>query len=427
MGWLLDRIDARLSGLERDKGAGPVRIAWSIRLASLTMVLAFAYPILSFVGQWIAGAPLRLGSIELAAAGSGSARLFAFTWIVAPLLLFIRASTVSSRWGWALYIFATVVMFGGIRLYERFDVPDALVGALIGAGAFAVAFTVDGAAVLTAAVLVAGAGTIAFADPTALTGPAALAGSVASASAVAVAFAFAATYVARRCGSAFPLVAMQIAFLAALTIVTRRYWHPPIGHEEAAYLFLFLGILPLFNALADFASLGLTRYLLRKGLSGWTVGEALLDLLGGIAIFAALGVGLISYFHWVVPANGLPLLDLSALFDDLDQRREGMWWLAIMMLSTLLPTALHVSVGMLTVLLQYPRWVRRGVIRLLDHGADGVESVAWLGSAAICAMITASLWLPLLLFWKAATANHGWLLDQVIAFFRGYAMWIGAV
>jgi len=50
-----------------------------------------------------------------------------------------------------------------------------------------------------------------------------------------------------------------------------------------------LGLLPLFNALFDFLSAGLTRYLLRLGIDEKrAVWRAILDGLGGIAIFFAL-------------------------------------------------------------------------------------------------------------------------------------------
>ena len=55
--------------------------------------------------------------------------------------------------------------------------------------------------------------------------------------------------------------------------------------NQTVYVVLTFGLLPLFNALFDFACAGLTRYLLRMGLdqkrAAW---RAVLDGLGGIAI-----------------------------------------------------------------------------------------------------------------------------------------------
>ena len=85
-----------------------------------------------------------------------------------------------------------------------------------------------------------------------------------------------------------------------------------------AFVLVTLGLLPLFNELFDFASTGLTCYLLRMGLdqkraTWWAV----LDGLSGIAIFCALGCALIAFITCVIPADGVPLLDLAQLFANL--------------------------------------------------------------------------------------------------------------
>jgi hypothetical protein len=56
--------------------------------------------------------------------------------------------------------------------------------------------------------------------------------------------------------------------------------------NRAVFFMLTFSLLPLFNALFDFLSAGLTRYLLRLGLEQKrAVWRAILDGLGGIAIF----------------------------------------------------------------------------------------------------------------------------------------------
>ena len=105
---------------------------------------------------------------------------------------------------------------------------------------------------------------------------------------------------------------------------------------------LTFGLLPLFNALFDFACAGLTRYLLRMGLdqkrAAW---RAVLDGLGGIAIFFALGCALIIFITFVIPADGVPLLDLAQLFANLRSAPGDYIWLMITLFSTLLPTLVH--------------------------------------------------------------------------------------
>jgi hypothetical protein len=139
--------------------------------------------------------------------------------------------------------------------------------------------------------------------------------------------------------------------------------------NRAVFVVLTLGLLPLFNGLFDFASAGLTRYLLRMGLdqkrAAW---RAVLDGLGGIAIFFALGSALIAFITFVTPADGVPLLDLAQLFANLRSAPGDYIWLMVTLSSTLLPTLLHLSIAALTLALQYPAWWRNFVADLLERG-----------------------------------------------------------
>jgi hypothetical protein len=125
--------------------------------------------------------------------------------------------------------------------------------------------------------------------------------------------------------------------------------------SRAVFVMLTFCLLPLVNAVFDFASVGLTRYLLRLGLeqkrAAW---RAVLDGLGGIAIFFALGCTLIAFVTFVVPADGVPLVDLTQLFADMRRAPGDYIWLMVTLFSTLIPTLLHLSVAVLTLGLQYP-------------------------------------------------------------------------
>jgi hypothetical protein len=98
--------------------------------------------------------------------------------------------------------------------------------------------------------------------------------------------------------------------------------------NRAVFFMLTFGLLPLFNALFDFLSAGLTRYLLRLGLEQKrAVWRAILDGLGGIAIFFALGCSLITFVTFVTPADGGPLVDLAQLFANLRTAPGDYIWL----------------------------------------------------------------------------------------------------
>jgi len=134
--------------------------------------------------------------------------------------------------------------------------------------------------------------------------------------------------------------------------------------SEAAGIVLFVGVLPLLNGLADFLSVGLTRFLLRRGLVrglGWSSG---LDLLGGLAIFALLGMSVIAFVHFVRPQDGEAMLDLAAAFAAIRADPGAHWWLGFMLFSTLIPTVLHLSVLLAALWSWWPFALRRRTAKL---------------------------------------------------------------
>lgn len=214
--------------------------------------------------------------------------------------------------------------------------------------------------------------------------------------------------------------------LVTYSAIVLWFWQPE-GRNLAAYLMIFLGLFPILNAIADFASVGLTRILLRRGLNGLTWREAIVDAIGGMLIFAALGMAAITWIHLVRPPDGQQLLNLTGLFRDLENNPQDMWWLAFMLGSTLLPTALHAGIGVFTLLLSYPEALRTWVVTQLEEGGKGSHQAAWLGGGALAAMLLASIWIPFLLAHTALTANHGWLIGKIVRFFEWYAQAIGAI
>lgn len=197
--------------------------------------------------------------------------------------------------------------------------------------------------------------------------------------------------------------------------------------NQAVFFMLTMGLLPLVNAVFDFASVGLTRYLLRLGLeqkrAAW---RAVLDGLGGIAIFFALGCTLIAFVTFVVPADGVPLVDLTQLFADMRRAPGDYIWLMVTLFSTLIPTLLHLSVAVLTLGLQYPAGVRNFVAGLLERGEQSGQA-ALLSGICICAMITIALWCPIWIFTFVVTHDHGAIVNAVLWGFEAFAWAIGGI
>jgi len=197
--------------------------------------------------------------------------------------------------------------------------------------------------------------------------------------------------------------------------------------SRVVFVMLTFCLLPLVNAVFDFASVGLTRYLLRLGLeqkrAAW---RAVLDGLGGIAIFFALGCTLIAFVTFVVPADGVPLVDLTQLFADMRRAPGDYIWLIVTLFSTLLPTLLHLSVAVLTLGLQYPAGVRNFVAGLLERGEHSGQA-ALLSGICICAMITIALWCPIWIFTFVITHDHGAIVNAVLWGFEAFAWAIGGI
>jgi len=262
----LDWLDSRLSSREAQQG--PAQRAWSFGLLNITMALAFAYPILAITIQWLCGHAIDFGGQEVIAASPPQARIFTAVWLGSSLFFYLFAGASKSRWRWTLVILATGILALGSIFADRFAVPRNV--AVAGTGAFAFAGAV--------------AGTVAFT----------VAGTVAVAGA--------------EVRSSRPMAwrLLDCGVLVALLIVAIKMPDDFGAGQLSRVVFVMLTfcLLPLVNAVFDFASVGLTRYLLRLGLeqkrAAW---RAVLYGLGGIAIFFALGCTLIRLCHLCCPGR----------------------------------------------------------------------------------------------------------------------------
>ena len=409
----LDWLDSRLSAHEAPQG--PAQKAWSFGLLNATMALALAYPILAITIQWLCGSAIDFGGQEVMAASPPQARIFTAVWLGSSVLVYLFAGASKSRWRWTLVILATGILLLGLIFADGFAVPGNIAGtvavASVGAGTVAVAFTGPVAGAFAGAV--AGVGAVAFVAP------------------VLVAATSAGTVAGAEERSSRPM-ARRLLFcgvLVALLIVAIKM-PDDFGagqRNQAVFFMLTMGVLPLVNAVFDFASVGLTRYLLRLGLeqkrAAW---PAVLDGLDGIAIFFALGCTLIAFVTFVVPADGVPLVELKQLFADMRRAPGDYIWLMVTLFSTLIPTLLHLSVAVLTLGLQYPAGVRNFVADLLERGEQSGQA-ALLSGICICAMITIALWCPIWIFGFVVTHDHGAIVNAVLWGFEAFAWAIGGI
>ena len=390
----LDWLDTRLSPHEAQKG--PAQKAWSYGLLNITMALAIVYPILAMMAQWLWGHAIDFGGQEMMAASPPQVRIFALVWFGSAPICFFFSELSQSRWSWLWFILAMGIFILGSIYADDFAVPRNV-------GGFAVVFL--GAFAGTFAVAVAGA--------------------------FAVVFVFVFVFAVAEVRSSNPMVVRLFYCGVLLAILVMAIKMPDdFGagqRNRAVFAMLTFGLLPLFNAVFDFLSAGLTRYLLRLGLEQKrAVWRAILDGLGGIAIFFALGCSLITFVTFVTPADGVPLVDLAQLFANLRTAPGDYIWLMMTLFSTLLPTLVHLSLMLLTLALHSPAGCRNFVAGLLESGAQSRQA-SFLSGVCICAMITLAVWVPIWIITAVITHDHGATLNAVLWIFETFAWAIGGV
>jgi hypothetical protein len=119
-------------------------------------------------------------------------------------------------------------------------------------------------------------------------------------------------------------------------------------------LLLFFILFSLLNAPFDWASLGLTRALLRRGLElggWWPYLLALVDAALAAVIIAALAltmlIGVQAFDALAVHGGGTPILPLEPLFEGIAANPSApeYWWLYALLLSTMIPSLVNLMIG----------------------------------------------------------------------------------
>jgi hypothetical protein len=176
-------------------------------------------------------------------------------------------------------------------------------------------------------------------------------------------------------GTIFAIVFVVVLVVASLNVIATRHqwrgvflllflitmilgclgavrWLPP--GPIVGPLLLFLGLLTLLNAPFDWASLGLTRALLRRGLElggWWPYLLALVDALLAGVIIALLAltmvIGVQAFDGLAVHDGGKPVLPLPSLFNGLAAHPEApeYWWIYALLLSTTIPSLVNLVIG----------------------------------------------------------------------------------
>lgn len=213
---------------------------------------------------------------------------------------------------------------------------------------------------------------------------------------------------------------MFILLLAALHLGGER-------STEADSIILFLGFLPLLNALFDFLSIGLTRLYLRRGLAGWgpwhVATFAFVDLLMALVTMVGLVVAIIGVLHLANTVAAQPLIDLGATLRDIHAHPGEYWWLYLTLFSTLLPTLVHLVLGIAALLLFLrPRQWIVAQIDQIPLGYSHARNAAFVLALADMLGLMLALALPAGAIWGALQYH-----PDFAAHFMALADWFAAL
>jgi hypothetical protein len=170
--------------------------------------------------------------------------------------------------------------------------------------------------------------------------------------------------------------------------------------DEDGPVLLFLGLLTLINAPFDWASLGLTRALLRRGLElggWWPYLLAVVDAILAGAIIALLAItmllGVQTFDHLAEHYGDMPVLPLDELFDGLmvNPSLPEFWWLYALLLSTMIPSLINLMIGGASLLRGVPG-VPAILLRFMPVGKAVPEfDRAWIALVLTCQVFLGAL------------------------------------
>lgn len=391
----------------------------------LCLRLALVYPLLGFIVAWVAG-----GSGSLA----GLALLPELEWAIGRWLVLVGMGVVGwmfwkglriEGWRSQIYFFGAVAVAVAVAVTVAVAAPVAVHAAFVVAIVAALVGTLVGVGFITGPIAVAFVGVF--------SGTFAIA--IVIAGAIAIAIAIAGEALRGRINKTLALGAfwMGLVVLLAVCVLVAILWTlPRAEHLELLLIPVFLGLLPIANALFDWVSLGFTRGLLyaiyrchHTGLLalGWAVLDILLALLFLLGI-ATLTTALLALLNAFGDAYvGKTLIDLGELLGGLKEAPAALdyAWIHFMMLSTLAPTLVHFTLAGAALVLTVPEsW--RGYVLKGWEGRGDARFVAFL-------LVTVTPFLALIgpiallyLLWLLVTGWHGavgwWLLDWVIGVAR---------
>jgi len=211
-----------------------------------------------------------------------------------------------------------------------------------------------------------------------------------------------------------------------------------LGAPQDRLLFLVMvGLVPLVNIPFDWASIGVTRALLRRGCepdapSPFLLGMADFGL--GLLLLGLLAVALLTALlaadHVTARAGVAPLIDLSRLFHSLavTPGNAANWWVYLTLFSTMLPSVLNCLIGAVSLiswsLPSLRRWMLEVIPTLDQPGLGRTRNLVLLAFGAQVFFGTLLTGGALLGFVQGAEAIAPFALSDLLA---GAEVWVRAL
>ncbi len=380
--WVLDWADRRIGA------------AWSGEAYGVSAALALFYPLALVLLIWIATGENHSGMDGFL---SQTAPVWQRQTFISSLALggFFMWRSFRTGVGQGNPLYGLGLGIFAIAIAIAIAVSGAGAGAVAGAGAGAVAVAgiVAGADAVVVAVVIAAAVTTAVASAvtTAVAGPFTAAGAgvgVGVAVGVGVGVGAVGRVIKQYKGRgylALSILYSVVAFAAAALFAGEYNWQPGLS---GAFI-IFILFVPTVNAVFDWASISLTRGLLRRSLADGVsdrlrIGLGILDLglalLLLIGLIVTLGFVIQAFNATAIAAGGDPQLKLTNLISGIaaEPFKVDYLWIHLMVFSTLLPTLVHV----LTAALSFAAaWLPNAKTR--REFADQIESGAYETNARI--------------------------------------------
>ncbi len=371
----------------------PYWTGWSFETCAL---ITLAYPLLGVFAAWVwtGDAGLAGRGLGLSAATPPSGRLAVVAGLTVAGLAIRQGARNHRRFGdgWrATSWFAVAAAIGatnavaGVRSVAGI-IYIAIVGVIVGDGVISIAVSMAAGVLVGAVLVVIGVVVGGFDDVVGFVISAVLSAIIISV--------FGADYLVPRMMRndqhgrfwllAWPFV-IGFCYLLLTSCITLTSQRLPL------LLIVMVGLVPLVNIPFDWASIGVTRALLRRGCEPDAPSPFLLGVVDfgfGLLLLGLLAVALLTALlaadHVTARAGVAPLIDLPRLFHRLATTpgSTANWWVYLTLFSTMLPSVLNCLIGAVSLiswsLPSLRRWMLEVIPTLDQPGLDRTRSLVLL-------------------------------------------------